>query len=180
MTPYRAVVLEHLGVRTTSMEGLQFLDEISSGAPKPLGYVVFDVFNLAFCHGKLPHNFFLAQGVVLELLSRLPPVHDRRKGVMKSELARENVHHDTDGVFVRVVAIAHLAILRRLYRLLRGKSIQNILSGEYTSRKAALLDDLRICRSPNCTSPRAFSAARAYIIRLFTKMISVGDSSLVL
>lgn len=47
---------------------------------------------------KLCKDFFLAQGIVLEPLSRLGRIDMRREGIVQAELTGENVHHNAKSI----------------------------------------------------------------------------------
>lgn len=76
------------------MENHEALDQVLCLAPESLGDM--QLVRLAFriLLGKLLVDFFLAEGVVHELLRRLSTVYERRKDVVQAKLTREHVHHD--------------------------------------------------------------------------------------
>jgi hypothetical protein len=79
------------------MEYLESFDQVLWQAPEPLRDMRLELLCTFTGSTELPCNLLLAQRVVLKFLRSLGVVYLRSEHVMKAELAREYVHHDTRG-----------------------------------------------------------------------------------
>lgn len=91
---YWTVVLQQLRVRASAVENHEAFNQVLCLAPESLGDMHLVRFALRILLGKLLVDFFLAEGVVHELLRRLSTVYKRRKDVVQAKLTGEHVHHD--------------------------------------------------------------------------------------
>ena len=130
--------------------------------------------SITFHDGKLLLDLVFSQSIVLELLGRLFAIYDRGEYVVQPELTRKHVHHDTNGV-CPAVRVGEGRIVFRNASWMARESVQGIYAGKRGNPSRVNGSHLRIWRSPKWTKPRAFSAARAYNMRLLTNVISVGE-----
>lgn len=107
----------------------------------------------------------LSQGIVFEGLYGLFRVYLARENIVQAKLSRENVHQNVHCMF-RILKVR--------------KSIENIYHNHELRPDDVNRTTLRMCRSPNLTSPFAFSAPRAYNIRLRTNVMFPGECKLIL
>lgn len=149
------------------MENLESPHQVHWQAPEPLGDANFENLLVVFHCDKFIADFFLAQGVVPELLGSLSMINGRSEDIVKPKLTGKDVHHNAN---------SRLVICRfgRAHGFIRGRvgdggcsrlqrdSVENI----YTTAldcdiTKGLLGNLRMCRRPKWTRPRALSAALA-------------------